>query len=75
MEILKIVRKKRLNYVRQFKVGELDKTRFSAKFSTHNFNDDFIIYVKCNFDGTLDLRGKKQEYRIIVPDKNIKDIK
>lgn len=29
---------------------------------------DLIINVKCHVDGTLDLRGKNEEYRIIVED-------
>jgi hypothetical protein len=30
-----------------------------------------IVNVKCYEDGTLDLRGKKEEYRILIPDKLI----
>ena len=33
-----------------------------------SLNDDVIVNVKCYEDGTFDLRGKKEEYRIIVPD-------
>jgi hypothetical protein len=68
MEIIKILRKNRPLFVRLMKVGELDKSKCSTKFLSHNFNDDTIINVKCYEDGTLDLRDKKEEYRIIVTD-------
>ena len=68
MDIVKIVRKKHSNFVKQFKVCELDKTKCSSKFLSHNFDDNMIVNVKCFGDGTLDLRGKKEEYRIILPD-------
>lgn len=70
METTSIVRRGRPSVVKQMRVGDLDKSRCSAKFLTHNFSDDFIVYVRCKEDGTFDLRGKKQEYRIIVPDAN-----
>ena len=49
-------------------VGELDKSKCSRKFLSHNLRDDVVVNVKCHEDGTLDLRGKKEEYRIIVAD-------
>ena len=55
--------------VQQISVYELDKTKCSKKFLSHNLSDTTLVYIKCNEDGTFDLRGKKQEYRIIVPDK------
>jgi len=68
MEVAKILRKKMPLFVRQIKVGELDKSKCSTKFLSHNFSDDMIVNVKCYENGTLDLRGKKEEYRILVPD-------
>jgi hypothetical protein len=68
MEILQIKRKSMTRFVRQFRVGDLDKSKCSAKFLTHNFSDDYVVNVKCMEDGTLDLRGNKQEYRILIPD-------
>jgi hypothetical protein len=64
-----IVRKGMPLYVKEIRVGELDKTKCSPKFLTHNLPDDTIVNVKCHEDGTLDLRGKKGEYRIIMEDK------
>jgi hypothetical protein len=71
MEVIKVLRKNMPLFVRKMKVGELDKDKCSNKFLSHNFSDDLIVSVKCYEDGTLDLRGKKEEYRIIVPDKAI----
>lgn len=68
MEIVKIVRKGRPLFVRKMMVSELDKTKCSARFLSHELNDDVLVNVKCHEDGTFDLRGKKEEYRIIVPD-------
>lgn len=68
MKITKILRKNRSVFVRQMKVSELDKTKCSPKFLSHNFDDDLMVNVKCYEDGSFDLRGKKEEYRIIVPD-------
>lgn len=59
MEIIKILRKNMPLFVKQIKVGELDKTKCSTKFLSHNLDDDVIVNVKCYEDGTLDLRGKK----------------
>ncbi len=68
MEIKEIIRKSRPLFVRVMKVGELDKSKCFHKFLSHNFKDDMLVNVKCYPDGTIDLRGKKEEYRIIVPD-------
>lgn len=66
---IKIITRKGLPlYVKEMKLGELDKTKCSPKFLTHNLPDDTIVNVKCHEDGTLDLRGKKGEYRIIMED-------
>jgi len=69
MEIKEIIRKNRPLFVRVMKVSELDKTKCSHKFLSHNFNDDLLVNVKCLPDGTIDFRGKKEEYRIILSDK------
>jgi hypothetical protein len=68
MEIIKILRKNMPIFVRRMMVGELDITKCSTKFLSHNLNDNVIVNVKCYENGTFDLRGKKEEYRIIVPD-------
>ena len=68
INIITIIRKGRPLLIKQMKVSELDKTKCSNKFLIHNFPDDKIVNVKCLPDGTIDLRGKKEEYRIIVPD-------
>lgn len=67
--IFKILRKGMPIYVNRIKVKDLDKTKCSSKFLSHNLPDDTFVFVKCMIDGKLDLRGKKEEYRIIVPDK------
>lgn len=67
-----IIRKSRPLFVQQILVKDLDKTKCSAKFLSHNLPDDTIVNVKCLQDGTLDLRGKKEEYRIIIPDNTIR---
>lgn len=69
MNIIKINRKNKPIFVRRITVGGLDKTKCSTKFLSHNLSDDTIVNVKCYEDGTLDLRGKKEEYRILVEDK------
>lgn len=68
MEVITIKRKGRPLFVRQMLVGELDKSKCSNKFLSHNLPDNEIVNVKCQQDGTLDLRGKKEEYRIVVAD-------
>ena len=68
MGIIKIIRKARPLFVKEMKVGDLDKSKCSTKFLTHNFDDDMVVHVKCLEDGTLDLRGKKEQYRILKPD-------
>ncbi len=59
-------------YVIPTRVGNLDKSKCSPKFLAHGFDDDMIVNVKCTEDGTIDLRGNKGEYRIIVEDKQKK---
>jgi hypothetical protein len=66
---MEIIRRGRPLLVKPMKVSELDKTKCSTKFLSHNFNNDLVVNVKCREDGSLDLRGKREEYRIIVPDK------
>ena len=68
-EIIEIIRKGRPLLVKRMMVGNLDKSKCSFKFLEHNLCNDVIVNVKCYEDGTLDLRGKKEEYRIIMPDK------
>lgn len=68
MSILKISRKGKPIFVKQITLGELDKSKCSDRFLQHNLPDETIINVKCDEYGNLDLRGKKEEYRIIVPD-------
>lgn len=68
MEIIKILRKNMPVFVRNMKVGELDKTKLSTKFLSHNIDNDVLDNVKCFENGKFDLRGKKCEYRIIPED-------
>lgn len=70
MEIIKITRESFPLYplfTRKMKVGDLDKSKCSIKFLAHNLSADEFVNIKCYQDGTLDLRGKKKEYRIIYP--------
>lgn len=66
--IIKIKRKSRPLFVIPTKIGDLDKSKCSPKFLAHNFPDDMIVNVKCYEDGEIDLRGKREEYRILVED-------
>lgn len=68
MNIIKILRKNRETFVRKITIGELDETKLSNKFLSHNLSDDVIVNVKCHENGEFDLRGKKGEYRIITED-------
>jgi hypothetical protein len=68
-DIKTIVRKGKPLYVKEIRLGDLDKTKCSKKFLSHNLHDETIVNVKCHLDGTLDLRGKSGEYRIILEDK------
>jgi hypothetical protein len=68
MEIFTIERKKFPILVRHMKVSELDKSKCSNKFLSKNLDSEEFVFVKCFRDGTLDLRGKKAEYRIIKTD-------
>ena len=70
MNIITIKRKGRDLFVIPTRVDELDKSKCSHKFLTHNLSSDTIVNVKCHPNGELDLRGNKQEYRIILEDKN-----
>jgi hypothetical protein len=64
--MIKEIKKRGKNiWVKELKVKDLDKSKCSYKFLQHNFPDEHIVNVKCFKDGTLDLRGRKQEYRII----------
>ena len=66
--IKEIIRKGRPLFVREMTVAELDKSKCSTKFLEHNLPLNTIVNVKCYQNGDLDLRGKKEEYRIIVED-------
>lgn len=70
MQIKEILRKNKNLFVRVMKVSELDKSKCSNKFLQLNLNQDDVVNVKCYPDGSLDLRDKKGEYRILVEDKN-----
>ena len=64
-----IIKKGKALLVRKIKVIDLDKSKCSNKFLSHGLSDDTIINVKCLEDGEFDLRGRKEEYRLIMPDK------
>jgi hypothetical protein len=66
--IKEIKRKGRPLFVKMVKVRDLDKTKCSHKFLSHQFPDDFDVFIKCDENGNIDLRGKKEEYRIILED-------
>ena len=57
-------------FVKPTKVSNLDLSKCSKKFISNNFPPDMVVYVKCYENGEIDLRGKKEEYRII-PNKEI----
>lgn len=65
MEVLKVERKGVPVFVVKKKILELDVTKLSHKFLEHDFDQDTEVYVKCLEDGTLDLRGNKEEYRLL----------
>lgn len=67
--IKRIIRKKREIIVKEMKVSELNNEQLSSKFKLLNIDNNKIVNVKCNENGDFDLRGKNQEYRIIVEDK------
>ncbi|MCK9442002.1 MAG: hypothetical protein M0Q13_11350 [Methanothrix sp.] len=62
--VYEILKKGKFIFVRKFIVSELDKNKCSKKFLNLNLSKDTIVNVKCDIKGNLDLRGKKQEYRI-----------
>lgn len=64
-EVIKVLRKNHPCYVIQKQVSELDKTKCSHKFLTNNLPEDSLVFVKCYENGEIDLRGKKEQYRII----------
>jgi len=64
-EIIKVIKKGMPVFVVRKKVSELEENKLSHKFKTHNFDKDTEVYIKCYEDGELDLRGKKQEYRLL----------
>lgn len=68
MEIMTIIRKRYPKTVLKMKVSELDKTKCSQKFLSHNFEDDFCVYVRCDSFGNIIFRGKKEEYSILKED-------
>jgi hypothetical protein len=68
MVYTEIIRKGKPIFVRLITVHELDKNKCSSKFLEHNLSDDTMVYVKSHRDGSFHFRGKKEEYRIIVPD-------
>jgi len=63
-----IIRKRIPILVFEIDVADLDKSRCSHKFLSHNLPDDTVVNVRCHEDGTIDFRGKKQQYRIILED-------
>ena len=63
--MIEIIHKNHPTLVKEMRVDELDIEKCSHKFLTHKFSGAHLLYVRCNKDGTLDLRGKRQEYRII----------
>ena len=69
----KVLTINRRNYpitVLEMKVKDLDKTKCTDKFISHGLDGDLTIYVKCDKDGIIQYRGKKQEYRLFNPSKH-----
>ena len=64
-----IIRRGRPLFVKQMRVGELNRDQCSPKFLSHNFPPDMVVNVKVLITGEIDLRGKRNEYRIILADK------
>lgn len=69
MEIYKIIRKAYPKWVRRVKATDLDLNLCSSKFRNHleNHPHPEEVFVKCNEDGSFDLRPRKkgrQEYRL-----------
>ena len=65
MKIKRVIRKEFEITVREMTVRELDKSKCSNKFLQYNFDPDYIVHVKCDENGNLELRGNKKEYRLI----------
>ena len=63
--VITILRKNHPCFVIPKLVSDLDKSKCSHKFLENNLPNDTTVYVKCDVNGELDLRGKKEEYRII----------
>ena len=59
---------KKMGEVREIMVGDLDKSKCSYKFLSHNFPDDMIVHIKCDENGNFEYLGKNKEYRIIKED-------
>lgn len=68
--VVELTRKGLPVFVTKMMVKDLDKTKCSNKFLGNNLPEDAVVNVKCYQDGTLDLRGNKGEYRIILEDEN-----
>jgi hypothetical protein len=69
MNTIKIITRKRFKKtVKEIRISDLDLSKCSNKFLEHNLPTDTTVYVKCDVDGVLELRGKKGEYIILVPD-------
>lgn len=68
MEITKVIKKGKPLLVRRIMVGDLEKSKCSAKFLAHKLPEYAVVNVKCTEDGEFELRGKREEYRIIVED-------
>lgn len=63
--IITIKRRGKDLFVLPIQINKLDKSKCSNKFISNNFPEDMIVYVKCLENGKFDLRGKREEYRII----------
>ncbi|MEK6828983.1 MAG: hypothetical protein AABY15_02570 [Nanoarchaeota archaeon] len=62
--ITTVIKKGFPNTVKKIKVSDLNPSQCSFKFLSHNLGPDEEVYVKCDADGNIELRGKKQQYRI-----------
>lgn len=67
MIVLTVIRKQHPVTVLKTVVGCLDKSKCSNKFLSLNLPDDCYIYIKCDDNGNVQYRGKKQQYRLYDP--------
>lgn len=66
--VLTIIRKARPMSVVKMKVKDLDKSKCSFMFLSHQFDENSEVYVKCDEQGNLSLHGNR--YTLLSIDKH-----